>query len=445
MPMQVHQIRTRRRLGRTVAVVAAAVAAFFVLQMSSALGAPQHQVWTGQAGGATPDIELTNLQYFLPNGQQGPGGAAGTINLTLDGRPVVAFCIETTKFLNQNAAGTTSNVTEVPLATPEDRAVLWILQNEKPTGAPTPATQTQAATAQIAVWVLRGELRATNPTGSATMNAAVAALVQKALTESATPSTLTLTIAAPAAGATSTTITVAAKPGAVVQLAIASGPGTLSASSVTVGAGGTGSVTLSSPGAGATVVSASTIGDGTLFLIQPLDDSQNTTTSASGNITASATVNFTAITPVTAATTVTPVPTVTPVGRVTAKPALSIRKSGPATAKVLTKVKYTIVVRNTSKTTAKNVTLRDALPNGLSFSKASRAGTLSSGRVNFTLGTLGPGQSRTVTVWLVANASVKGTRTNTATTQATGVASVKASAATIFSPIVKRVQPAVTG
>ena len=433
-------------MGRVAAVVLAAVAAFLVLQMSSALGAPQTQVWSGQANGATPDIEVSNLLYFLPNGAQGPGGSSGTINLTVGGNPVVAYCIETTKFLNQTPQGTTSDVTEVPLATAQDRAVLWILQNETPTGAPTSAKQTQASTSQVAIWVLRGELRATNPTNSATTNAAVAALIQTALTESATPRTLGLSIAPPAAGATSATVTVTGKAGAVVDLAIASGPGTLSASSVTIGAGGTATATLTAPGAGQTVVSATTASDGTLYMIQPLDDSQNTTTAAKGTLTASATVNFTATTPTTPTTpTVVPSTPVTPAGGATAKAKLVITKVGPRTAKVLTKVKYTIVVRNTSATAARNVTLRDALPSGLSFSTASRSSTLSSGRVNFTLGTLAPGQSRTVTVWLVANASVKGTRTNTATTQATGVAAVRASAATIFSPIVKRVQPAVTG
>ncbi len=444
--MQVRQHRTKRRAGRIAAIVAAAFAAFFVLQMSSALGAPETQVWSGQANGATPDIEVTNLLYFLPDGTQGPGGASGTINLTLGGSPVVAYCIETTKFLNQTPSGTTSDVTEVPLATPQDRAVLWILQNETPTGAPTPAKQTQASTSQIAIWVLRGELRATDPTNSASVNAAVAALVQTALTESAMPRTLGLSIAAPAAGATSATVVVTGKPGAVVDLAIASGPGNLAAPSVTIGADGTASVALTAPGPGQTVVSATTASDGTLYMINPLDESQNTTTAANGTLAASASVNFTAATPTTPTTpTVVPLAPVTPAGKVTAKAKLRITKVGPRRAKVLRKVKYTIVVRNTSKTTAKHVTLRDVLPKGLSLAKSSRRGKLSGGRVNFSLGTLAPGKARRVNVWLIANASVRGKRTNVATARATGVAAVTARAATIFSPIVKRVQPAVTG
>ena len=442
--MQLHPLRTRRRAHRVITAVLTAVVAMLVLQMSSALGAPQAQQWTGQANGSTPDIERTDLLYFLPSGAQGPGGAAGTINLTLDGTPVVAYCIETTKFLNQNTPGPTADVTEIPLATPADRAVLWILQNRTPTGPITPAKQDEAATSQVAVWVLRGELRATNPTNSASVNAAAAALVTEALAESATPRTIGLTAAAPAAGATSTTITIAAKPGSVVQLAVTSGPGTLSAPSVTVGPSGTATVTLTGPGPGTTTVSGTTAGDGVLYAIQPTsDDSQNTTTSGKNTISANTTVTFTAAT--TPTTPITPLTPVTPAGAVTAKASLSIRKSAPATAKVLTRVKYTIVVTNTSKVTAKNVTLRDTLPGGLSFAKSSRSGTLSTGRISFSLGTLKAGESRTVNVWLVANASVRGQRTNTATTQATGVAAVRASAVTIFRPIAKRIQPAVTG
>ena len=431
---------------RVLAVAVAAVAAMLALQVAPALGVTQQQQWTGQAGGPTPDLELTNLQYFLPDGSQGPGGAAGTINMTLDGTPTIAYCIETTRFLNQNTPGPTVDVTEVPLATPADRAVLWIIQNRTPTGAVTPAKQQEAATSQVAIWVLRNELRAVNPTSSPEINAAAAALIQEALAESATPRTLALSATAPAAGAVTSTVTITAKPGSEVQLAVTSGPGTLSASTVTVGAGGTATVTLTAPGPGATTISATTAGDGVLYMIDPVDGSQNTTTAGKNTISATATVSFTAgTTPTTPTTPVAPLAPVTPSGTVTAKAALAVTKTAPKTAKVLTRVKYTITVRNTSKVTAKNVTLRDTLPGGLSFAKSSRVGKLSTGKITFTLGTLKAGQTRTVSVWLVANASVRGKRTNTATAQATGVAAVRATAATIFSPIAKRIQPAVTG
>ena len=45
----------------------------------------------------------------------------------------------------------------------------------------------------------------------------------------------------------------------------------------------------------------------------------------------------------------------------------------------------------------------------------------------------------------MANASVTGSRVNTATVSATNVRPVSARAATVFRPLVRRVQPAVTG
>ena len=116
-----------------------------------------------------------------------------------------------------------------------------------------------------------------------------------------------------------------------MQLAVASGPGTLSAPSVTVGPSGTATVTLTGPGPGTTTVSGTTAGDGTLYMIQPTsDDSQNTTTSGKGNISASTSVTFAAVsgtvTPVTPDTPVTPV---IPSGTVTAKAKLAITKYAP--------------------------------------------------------------------------------------------------------------------
>jgi uncharacterized repeat protein (TIGR01451 family) len=431
--MQLTTSSTRRPVTVTVLAVLAALVGMLVLQATAALGAPQTQDFTGDQA-ATPDIERTGLRFFLPDGSRGGGGAAGTINLTLDGVPVVSYCVQTTTFLRETGT-VTSDVSEVPLATAEDRAVLWILRNQTPTGIPTPEKQAQAAAAQVAVWVLRGQLRATNPTSDAGVNEAAAALIQTALSESAAPRTLALSAGAPAPGATTATVTVKGKPGAVVALAIASGPGTLSAPSVTIGAGGTASVTLTAPGPGTTVISASTDNDGTLYRITPQDGSQGTTIAAGGRITASTSVGFTAPAAV--------VPVVTTTGTTTAR--LSLTKTAPASARVLRRVRYTITVRNTSTVIARGVVLRDRLPRGMSFAAASRRGTLSDGTLTFALGDLRAGRSRTVKVWLVANAEVRGTRVNTATASATRVRSVRARAATLFRPLARRVQPAVTG
>ena len=290
-----HVIRTRRR-GRRAGVglltVVAGLIAALAMFAAPAFAVPQTQDYIGDQPG-TPDIDREDLAFFMPDGSAAMGGAAGTINLTLDGRPVIAYCVETDAFLRETGT-VVADVTEIPLATPEDRAVLWILRNSTPTGAPTPEKAQQAAASQVAVWVLRGQLRASGPTNDAALNASVAALIQTALTESATPRTLSLAAGSPAAGARTATITVSGKAGAVVALSIASGPGTLSASSVTIGAGGTATVTLTAPGAGTTVVSATTASDGTLYRITPTDGSQATSTAAEGQLSATASVTFTA-------------------------------------------------------------------------------------------------------------------------------------------------------
>ena len=112
---------------------------------------------------------------------------------------------------------------------------------------------------------------------------------------------------------------------------------------------------------------------------------------------------------------------------------------------MLKRVRYTITVRNTGKVTLRGVVLRDRLPRGLSFVRASRSSTLANGNATFRLGNIAPGQSRRIVVTLIANASVKGTRTNTATVSAANVGPRRARAATVFSALVRRVQPAVTG
>ena len=74
------------------------------------------------------------------------------------------------------------------------------------------------------MWLLLdGNINKTTPTNDAALNAAAAALVAEAQAATATPSTLTVTAATPAAGATSTTVTITGKAGAVVSLSASGG------------------------------------------------------------------------------------------------------------------------------------------------------------------------------------------------------------------------------
>jgi uncharacterized repeat protein (TIGR01451 family) len=431
--------RSRRSVARTTASLLTAVLAALLLAAGQAAAAPGTQTWTGQAGGSTPDIERAGLTLFNTSGAPFiTNASAGTLNFTVNGTAYVGYCVDTTEMFSTGTEPV-EITTQAPPSTAAARAATWIILNRTVTGAPTPAKQQQAAAAQLAVWLLLDtNINTTMPSNDPALNAAAAALVAEAQAATATPSTLTVTAGTPAAGATTTTVTLTGKPGAVVSLS-ASG-GTLSAPSVTIGANGTATVTLSVAGPGTATVSASTPGDGTFVAIDPTGPTpqpQSTVSAIPSTLTASVSARFTQTTPVT------PVTPVTPAG--TLAPRLAITKRAPKRARVLTRVRYTITVRNRGKAAARSVVLRDRIPRGLALVSTSRSRTLRNGVITIRLGTLAPGARRTVRVTLIASASVRGKRTNVATVRATGVRTVRATAATVFRTVPRRVQPAVTG
>jgi uncharacterized repeat protein (TIGR01451 family) len=426
---------------KVLVAIAIAVAGLLAFQAARAGAVPATQSWTGQSGGSTPDIERSGLTFFTTSGATIPSaGTAGTLNFTLDGAATVGYCTDTTR--NFSAATEAVDLTvEDPPTVPARRAVMWILLNRLPTGAPSAEKAAVAATAQVAIWLLVDpQVHKTTPTNDTALNTAAAAMAQEALAATATASSLSLSATAPAAGATTATIVASGKPGAVVTLSIAGGTGTLSASQVTIGPDGTGSVTLTSASPGNVVVQGSTPGDGRLLNINPTDpvtQPQPTAAAQPTVLSASTSVTFAAVQAVQ-----TP-PTTTP--SQTPAPRLAIAKSAPSRARVLQLVRYRITVRNTGRVTARNVVLRDRIPRGMSFARASRRVTLSNGTVTFRLGTMRAGQARTVTLFLVASVDVTGRRVNRATVSATRVAPLSARAATVFTPLARRVQPPVTG
>lgn len=126
-------------------------------------------------------------------------------------------------------------------------------------------------------------------------------------------------------------------------------------------------------------------------------------------------------------------------------PALAITKAGPARARGLQRITYTIRVRNTGTVAANRVVVTDRLPRNLTFVRASVSGRLVSGVVRFQLGTMRPGQVRVIRVVALATADARGRRVNVAQVRATGVSPRTARAATVFTPIQREVAPAVTG
>lgn len=442
-----HHLSGRTLLHRTLLALLVLISGVLALQATTAMAAIQTQVYTGQDDGPTPDIYRSDIaDYFTPGGAVAPLiGQAGTINLTLNGTPIVGYCIDINSGLNTGTVQ--SDVQEAALDTIARRAQLYVFLNQTPTGTPTSAKENAAAVAQVATWILEGDLRETNPTSDAALNAEVAALLATARAQAASPASLALAVAAPAAGATSTTVTVTGRPGAVVALTITSGQGTLSAGQVTIGAGGTATATLTAAALGTITVGASTAGDGTLYRVIPLGGSQATTFARPSVLVGSTSVTFQAAptTPTTPTTPSTPLVPVTPAGTVTGRIALSITKTAPSTARSLQQVPYRITVRNNTKRVATGVVVRDVIPRGLTFVRASRTVSVRNGAVVVSLGRLAPGATRTFTVWMRAPVGVVGARTNVARVSGTNVRPLSARAGTTFTPLVRRVQPAVTG
>lgn len=80
------------------------------------------------------------------------------------------------------------------------------------------------------------------------------------------------------------------------------------------------------------------------------------------------------------------------------KPELEVTKTAPAMRFVGRPAEFEIVVRNTGDAPARDTILTDAIPLRTEFVRADGAGQFSAGRVNWRLGTIAPGETRTVHV-----------------------------------------------
>lgn len=434
-------MRQSSRMARWAATAACVLVAALALA-GQAVAVPGVQDWIGDRP-ATPDIEETGLTLFDSSGGTITGnGTAGTLNFTLDGVPFVGYCTDTSRIFSTGTEAVELTTSEPP-ASADARAVAWILLNRTPVGPSTAEARRAAATSQVAIWLLTDPgINATRPTDDAALNAAALALVQEARTGTSAPASLALAIAPPAAGATTATVSVTGRAGAVVDLAASAG--SLSAQRVVLDGAGTASVTLTVPGPGGATVQATTAGDGRLITIEPTDPErrpQPTVAASPTSLTASAGASFSAA----AVAPVVPVVPNVPVAQVPTAPRLTIAKSAPARARVLQRVRYRIVVRNTGSVAARNVVLRDRLPGGMSLVRSSLRGTLANGTFTVRLGTIRAGRARVVNVWLRADATVRGARTNVATVSATRARPVRGSARTLFQQLPRRIQPAVTG
>ena len=142
-------------------------------------------------------------------------------------------------------------------------------------------------------------------------------------------------------------------------------------------------------------------------------------------------------------------PVAPPSGEVAATPdvtpTLAITKTGPARARGLQRITYTIRVRNTGRVTARSVVVTDRLPRDLVFLRASRKHVFRSGVIRIALGNMAPRQVKVVRIVVRAPANARGARVNVAQVRAVDVRPRTARAKTVFTPVRRVVVPAVTG
>jgi uncharacterized repeat protein (TIGR01451 family) len=139
-------------------------------------------------------------------------------------------------------------------------------------------------------------------------------------------------------------------------------------------------------------------------------------------------------------------PVVEPEPIIRTRAVLRVSKTAPRRVRAGQRFVYTIRVRNTSPTVARNVTLRDLLPPGLVLVRAAPSAQVRGRALNVRLGNLRSGQTRIIRVTVRSAAGACGVRTNVAVANATNANLVRARARTILVCAPARVIiPKVTG
>lgn len=371
--------------------------------------------------------------------------------------------------------------TGVPLA-----KLTWLLQNQAALVAQAPNADVGGAALQVVVWSLAdsgiGRVRfpdpldGVGPTNDPAVNAAAVAI--RAQMNAATAASALTSFTADAAIVCGAKLKIKGSPGALVALSITAGNGTLSKQQVQLDANGEATVDLTGTANGSITVQASVSSGGTVVRLDPdtkeeigedahvtethktmapeefvmLVGGTTTTLKVDVSITQcpapiTPPVNFGNTPGSTAASGVgAPAPLAAVSGAlVTSKAKLAVTKSGPAGATAGQVVTYTIRVKNVSKLAARGVSLRDALPGGMTLTSSARGARLRSGAVVWSIGTLAPGASRTYKVKVRIDSSIGGRRCNTAVATASNAGTARGIACTRIRAVAGAIEPAVTG
>jgi len=296
------------------------------------------------------------------------------------------------------------------LGSPEFLAAGWLLSQEDDlvAAATDPALETGAI--QVAVWQLSGQARGLDaPTSNTTLNARVNALRTLAMGRSVTTA-LDVSVLAPASGAcvrSSALVNVTGTPGAVVDLEVTAGEGTVTPAQVVLDENGAAQTALRSDVVGAVTVSASTSAPTLLRATKLSDQStpQDQLLLRPGTLTATATQAFIDCTvgELSPGGPETPfVPGATPAPVAPAAPALAIDMDSPRMAAPGGLAVYTLHVTNSGTRDATGVTVRQRLGRGIAAISArgpkGAAVKVAKGAASWRLSSLKAGGSATLTL-----------------------------------------------
>lgn len=215
-----------------------------------------------------------------------------------------------------------------------------------------------------------------------------------------------------ACGGTARQVTVSGAPFTSATLTIVSGTGsfTTGSSSIAVDLGADGTVTVPVTGAAGTVAIEALVQTAELVQIQKVDGGPAGQDFAFARITPATIRLGLTFRDCTTTSTTTGKPS-TPTRRAN----LRVSKAGPRTVRAGKKANYVIRVKNTSKTTARNLILNDLLPRGLVLARRPAASKLRGRTVQWRIAKLAPGRTITRRVRVRVLNSVKGRRCNRAT------------------------------
>lgn len=388
------------------------------------------------------------------------------------------FCVDALHVINANTDYSVSLRTAADdprLATARYGEAAWLIQSAEAliAAAPTGARALEAGALQTAVWQLTDQVRETNPTADAALNARTAAV--RALAAGRTiggPVTIAPTMTHGCAGRSAVGLNLSGRPGSSATLAVTSGAGTVSPAEVRFGADGTAhaSVTSSTPGT-VSVTARSEGGTPTRIARSGSTAPQETMVLVPQSHSATASVLFddcpvipfeeppttptnptNPTNPVDPFETTTPKPVVpaTPPAGATPRtpsqtaPRFGLTKRGPATARAGARARYTITLVNRGATTLRELTLTDRLPQGMSLTGIPAGSRLRGGSLVWSFSPLRAGASRTVRVHVRIDADIAGRRCNTATVAGPGITSRTARACTVVAGVIRRITPAVT-